>query len=171
VPGKAQLTIKDKSPDTHDQLKWKWAKGAVTGVAEFGDPAGGPTDYTLCVYDRVGGTPKVVSTLVVPHGGNCGGKPCWKANGSNGFTYGDQTLAHAGVKTIRLRAGTAGKAQVQVQAKGTNLGWAGTGSMLPFAQAPAVTVQLTNSAGKCWSVDYSAPARKNGSDLFVDRGD
>ena len=43
--------------------------------------------------------------------------------------------------------------------------------MLPLAQSPAVTVQLTNSAGKCWSADYSAPARMNRSDSFFDRGD
>jgi hypothetical protein len=171
VPGTAQLAIKDKSLDTRDQLKWKWAQGALTGVAELGDPAGGSTDYTLCVYDRVGGTPKVVSTLVVPHGGNCGGKPCWKANGSNGFTYGDKTLAHDGVKQIRLRAGRAGKAQIQLQAKGVSLGWTGTGGVLPFTQSPTATVQLTNSTGACWSADYSAPARKNRSDLFLDRGD
>jgi hypothetical protein len=170
VPGKAQLTIKSKTPDTSDQLEWKWAKGALTGIAELGDPASGTTDYRLCVFDRSGGDAHVVTSLGIPAGGTCGGKACWKATG-RGFVFGDKTLAHDGVKQLRLRAGAAGKAQIQLQAKGANLGFASTPGMLPLAQSPAVTVQLTNSAGKCWSADYSVPARMNQSDSFFDRGD
>ncbi len=168
VAGAAQLAIKNKTPDTRDQLKWKWAKGGATMAADFGDPVNGDTAYTLCLFDHAAGDPRVVKKLVVPAGGFCAGKPCWKANGA-GFVYADKTLAQVGVKQIKLRQGAAGKAQVALQAKGANLGLAG--NLLPLAQSPLVTVQLTNSAGACWSADYSAPARANRSDLFLDRGD
>ena len=168
VAGKAQLAIKNKTPDPKDQLKWKWAQGATTGVAELGNPVSGDTGYTFCVYDWSAGTPQVVSTLVVPPGGTCGGKPCWKAT-SQGFTYTDKTLAHDGVKQLKLRAGAAGKAQMTLQAKGANLGLAP--GALPLTQSPNVTAQLTNTAGSCWGADYGAPARVNRSDTFVDRGD
>jgi hypothetical protein len=165
--GKAQLAVKNRAPATKDQLKWKWAKGAATDRAELGDPVTGDTAYTLCIYDRTGGATSVVTSLVVPAGGTCGGKPCWKATRS-GFTYADQTLAHDGVKQLKLRAGVAGRAQAALQAKGSGMGFAP--GMLPLAQSPSVTVQLTNTNGACWSADYAAPAKINRTDAFVDRG-
>jgi hypothetical protein len=168
VPGKSQLAIKDKSPNKRDQLKWKWTKGAATDASELGNPLSGNTTYTLCVYDRDAGTPTVVSSLVVPPGGTCGGKPCWKVS-AGGFTYNDKTLTHDGVKQLRLRAGAAGKPQVALQAKGAGLDFAP--GWLPLAQSPSVTVQLTNDAGACWGADYTAPARANDGGAFMDRGD
>ena len=32
---------------------------------------------------------------------------------------------------------------------------------LPFAQSPAVVVQLQSSTGTCWGQSYSAPASRN----------
>jgi hypothetical protein len=168
VSGKSQLAIKDQSSSTRDQLKWKWTKGAATDPSELGDPVGGDTTYTLCVYDYDAGTPTVVSSLVVPPGGTCGGKPCWKVS-AGGFTYNDKTLSHDGVQQLRLRAATAGKTQVALQGKGTGLGFAP--GWLPLAQSPRVTVQLTTDAGACWGADYTAPARTNGGNAFMDRGD
>ena len=165
--GKTRLAIENAAPDARDQLEWKWAKGGATARADFGDPAAGTTAYTFCVYDRDAGNPGVVTSLVLPAGGDCGAKPCWKATGS-GFVYADKTLAH-GVKQLKLRAGEAGKAQIGLQAKG--VGIAAVGDALPFAQSPAVTVQLTNDVGQCWSTDFSAPARLNRNDRFDDRGD
>jgi hypothetical protein len=46
-----------------------------------------------------------------------------------------------------------------------------SGFLLPLQQSPKVTVQLTNSDGKCWTADYSAPARLNRTDGFFDKGD
>lgn len=158
VAGKSQLAMKNAAPDTRDQLKWKWAPGSATTRAELGDPVGGDTSYALCVYDTAAGTPRVVASLVVPAGGTCGGKPCWRAS-ATGFTYADKTLAHDGVKQLRLRAGVAGKAAITLHAKGPNLGLAAAG-IPPLAQDPRVIVQLTNAAGQCWSADYAAPARR-----------
>jgi hypothetical protein len=165
APGKAQLAIRDATPDARDQLQWKWA-GAATTPADFGDPVGGDADYTLCVYDRAGGGVRVAASLVVPHGGDCGGKPCWRAN-ARGFAYADKS---GGTRQMKLRSGAAGKAQITFKAKGGALGF-GAAPPLPLAQAPTVTVQLTSSAGGCWTSDFSAPARTARPDAFADRGD
>jgi hypothetical protein len=75
------------------------------------------------------------------------------------------------VKLIRLKAGAAGSARITWLAKGGNLDFASLGPFLPFDQSPKVTVQVTNSDGQCWTAEYSAPARANQRDAFVDKGD
>ena len=167
APGKTQLAIKDTAPDTKDRLKWKWAKGGAVGLGDFGDPVNGSTTYALCLWDRDAGTPELVRSIVLPPGGTCAGKPCWRGN-AKGFLFSDKALA-TGVKQLKLRAGAAGKGQVQLQAKG--VGIETIGAALPFAQSPAVTIQLVNDLGQCWSSDFSAPARVNTGDKFDDRGD
>jgi hypothetical protein len=43
---------------------------------------------------------------------------------------------------------------------------------LPFAQAPKLTVQLHDvTTPYCWGAQYSAPAGRNGTDQFKDKGD
>ena len=64
-----------------------------------------------------------------------------------------------------------GRAGITWLAKGAGLGFAGLGPVVPLDQSPKVTVQLTNSDGKCWTADYSAPARGNGGGKFIDKGD
>jgi hypothetical protein len=167
APGKTQLAIKDTAPDTKDQMKWKWAKGGAVALGDFGDPVNGTTSYTLCLWDRNAGALDLVRSIVLPAGGTCAGKPCWRGH-AKGFLFSDKTLA-TGVKQLKLRAGAAGKGQVQLQAKG--VGIETVGAALPFAQSPAVTIQLTNDLGQCWSSDFSAPARVNTGDKFDDRGD
>jgi hypothetical protein len=166
-PGASQLAIRNGSPDAQDALKWKWAKGGATALADFGDPVNGSTGYTVCLWDRDAGTPALVESLVVPPGGTCAGKPCWRGD-AKGFRFTDRTRA-TGVKQLKLRAGAAGKAHVELQAKGQRI--AAVGAALPFAQSPAVTVELRNDLGECWRSDFSAPARGNTSARFDDRGD
>jgi len=36
-------------------------------------------------------------------------------------------------------------------------------------QDPAVTVQLVNSQGKCWTANFTAPALKNETQKFRDK--
>lgn len=171
-PGRAKLQIKDQPSDRADQLKWSWRAGDVTPLAHYGDPVGGDTSYTLCVWDHDAGTPSLVTSAAVPAGGICDGKPCWKSLGAGGFKYADKTLAHDGVKLIRLKPGaTPGKAQVGVIAKGPRLGFTPARAVLPLDQSPKVTVQLSNSDGRCWTADYSAPASKNDARQFKDVGD
>jgi hypothetical protein len=108
--------------------------------------------------------------LRVPAGGTCSGAPCWSATGTSGFRYADPTLANDGVQHIRLKAGTT-KGQLMVSGKGTGLGFAELEPLLPFDQSPTVTVQMTNSDGRCWTADYSAPALSNERTGFLDSGD
>ncbi len=62
-----------------------------------------------------------------------------------------------GVEKLQLKEGSiAGKAQIQLKAKGSAL----DDPALPFSQP--VTVQLHNAeSGLCWEAVYSFPASKN----------
>ncbi len=169
-PRSSSITIKDATPDSGDQIKWSWRKGAATSVAELGDPVNGDTSYTLCLYDDSGGTPSVVTTATVAPGGTCGGKPCWSATAS-GLKYSDPTLAQQGTRTIKLMSGATGRSRISWLGKGANLGFSAVEPLLLLDQSPKMTVQLTNSDGFCWTADYSAPATANQSEKFTDKSD
>lgn len=156
VPHKSPLTMKDRTPDTKDQLKWQWSKGAATTLAELGDPT--TTDaYVLCVYDAQG----LRMNMSVPAGGTCDGRPCWKAS-STGFRYQRKDGALRGITKLVLRAGADGKAKIQAT---------GAGDFLPLPPLPSLDaplqVQIRNrTSGLCWSASYPAPLEKQtASDL------
>ncbi len=157
--GKAQFQLADKSPDSKDRLQWKWLKGTLTTVADFGMPLTS-TDYALCVYDA--GT--LVAKMKIPAGGTCAGKPCWKAK-PTGFAYKDKDLTPDGIAQVILKAGATGKAKIQVKGSRDNLPIPATPFNLPLR------VQLKNANGICWEADYSAPALKNIAGLFKDKAD
>jgi hypothetical protein len=91
----------------------------------------------------------------VPAGGTCDGKPCWKET-STGFTYNSKTSAN-GIQSMGLKAGAAGKANLKVKGKGTNLAM----PTMPLAQDTTVTVQLLGpTGGICWDANFSAPAER-----------
>lgn len=161
VSGKAQLRILDRSPDTGDQLSWRWLTGSLTTVTEFGDPRA-TTSYQLCVYDQGG---KVLGASI-PAGGVCRGRFCWATIGSTGFKYNNKDATPAGVTQLSLQQGVDGKAKIKLKAKGDPLE---TPILLDLEQP--VRVQLTNTAGKCWEAVYSAPAQRQTQDQFKDRGD
>jgi cysteine-rich repeat protein len=157
--GKAQIQIVNKSPDLKDRLQWKWLKGSLTTMADFGNPLG-TTDYVLCVYD--GGALKARAR--VPAGGTCAGKPCWQSK-PTGFTYKDKALDPDGVQQLTLKAGSTGKAKIQLK---------GTKDNLPQTALPLgspVVVQLKNSDGVCWEATYGAPATKNAGGVYKDKAD
>jgi len=141
-PGAARLTIKDRTPDTVDQVRWKW-KGAATAVADFGTPTL-TTDYALCLYQ--GTTLKLAARA--PAGGTCGTNPCWKALGTKGYVYKNSALTPDGLLKGTLKAGDTGKASVTVKGKGTNL----PDGVLPLAVPVTVQVQGTN--GSCWTARF-----------------
>jgi hypothetical protein len=161
---KAQLKMKDASNDEKDQLQWKWASGAATTLAEFGTPTvTSTTGYTLCLYN---GT-TLISSSIIPAGGDCNGKPCWKANGK-GFQYKNNAATPEGVTQIKLKSGAAGKAQIQVKAKGANIEMPTLGATL----TGPVTVQLSQSSSTvCWQAVYGPPFSKNDGVLFNDKAD
>jgi hypothetical protein len=116
--GKSSILMKNKADDTKDQLKWKWKKGVATDAADFLSPDTGTATMRLCVYDSGG----KLAELDLPAGGTvptCDGKPCWKVNGSGTtFKYKNKPGSPSGITGAKLKAGAAGKAQVQVAVKG-----------------------------------------------------
>lgn len=163
LPGKTLWDVTDKADSSKDKVKWKWLKGDATVLADFGDPFTS-TEYTLCVYDESGSTPSLTTSINLPPNG------AWKAN-SKGFKYVDKTLVFDGIKKIGLQSGEAGKAKVDVQAKGLNI----NPPLAPFDgtsfydQDGKVTVQLINNVGQCWSGELPAPALRNDVDRFKDK--
>ncbi len=161
--GKSQLQLKKKG-DVKDQAQWKWGSGAITPKADFGTPATvSTTDYQFCIYANGA----LVSRAFVPSGGTCAGKPCWKEN-SKGFQYKDKDATSDGVTQLKLKEGlVAGKAQIQLKAKGSNIDM----PTLPLGQ-PALTqvlVQIRNSNGVCWESTHTAPAAKNDTVQYKDK--
>jgi acyl-homoserine lactone acylase PvdQ len=157
-PGGSQLQIRNVVDDAKDRLQWKWGKGAATAKSELGNPLA-DTDYRLCIYD---GEDTLLSHASAPAGGSCNAKspkPCWRENAS-GYRYVDRDLTPAGVQQLVLKAGAAGKAKIQLKARGPALAT----PALPISHLP-VKVQLTNSDGTCWDATY-ATTLKNQTDQF-----
>jgi hypothetical protein len=163
APLQAKLQIKDKTPDTADQVVFKWNKGAATSVSDFGSP---PTtdSYALCIFN-----PNLVMQLDAHDGGIdpvCGNSQCWKTLSIKGFAYKDSDRTPNGVDKVVLKAGLAGKAKVQLKGKGPNL------PALPLPLALPATVQLQSENGQCWEGTFSALGQQiNDSLQFKGKGD
>jgi hypothetical protein len=160
------LTFRDRSPDTKDQVVWKWSKGAETVVGDLGDPIAGTTGYTLCIYDGdgVGGWRRALRASAPP-GGLCHAKPCWRPLGPGGLRYDDRDLTPNGIRSLKIKIGPTGKANIGLKGKGDRLGL----PSLPLLQAPTVTVQLRNDEGLCWESVLAPPARRNDTGQFRDK--
>jgi hypothetical protein len=142
-------------------LTWRWSGGSITS-ADFGDPVGGGTSYTLCVYERSGGVPGLLLRADAPAGGLCGKRPCWSAN-STGVKYKDRDLTPSGILQLAGKTGS-GSAALLLKARGASL----APLDLPLAQDPSVTVQLQQSGGVCWEATCGAPASRNDGSQFKD---
>ncbi len=161
IPRKGSIQLSNKSVDGKDAIKWKWSKGARTTLAEFGSPTTS-TSYQVCIYDRTG----LRFEITHPAGGTCAGKPCWKANGTNGFSYKDKELTPDGGLSLKLKQGAIGKAQIQFQGRGGALAMP---SLTTIVQP--LIVQIQNSDGLCWEATYSGPATKQTAEQFKDVAD
>jgi len=151
--GKAQFQMKNNlSDDTKDLLKFKWGKGAETLLAALGDPTAS-TQYHVCTY-----APGLVLEATIP-----ADAVKWKVTGTKGFSYADKTGAAGGITKLKLKAGAADKASVQVLGKGSDLDDPG----MPLTQP--VTVQVQNSIGECWEHAFTAPEKSNTSEKFFDK--
>ncbi len=145
-PLKAKLLIRDRLPDSRDQLIWRWLKGEATNIPDFGDPLA--TDaYTLCVYDRSGPTTTLAFGAVAPPGELCGSKPCWKSKNGR-LTYRDKERTPDGIDRIVPRANVDGKAKITIKGRGENLS-------LPSLPLPLpALVQLQVGNGECWEAEF-----------------
>jgi hypothetical protein len=120
------------------------------------------TRYALCLYDESGDTPVLVSSAQVAAQGTCGRRACWRASGTQSFTYYDSRAASDGVLRISLKRGARGDAKIVVRAKGEALAL----PALPFTPYVALRTQLLNSDGECWEAGYTAPAARNTATEF-----
>lgn len=133
-------------------------------LADYGDALSDDTRYEVCVYDGSGGP---LLDAAIAGGGSCSGKPCWKAAGTTGLKYGNKTgVGSHGITALQLKAGIAGKSQVQVKGKGSLLAPPNPSLVLP------VTVQLLVDDGntvKCWQSTFTS-ATKNDGEQFKAKG-
>ncbi len=159
--GSGLVTLKDRSPDSSDQLLWKWRKGAATSPADVGDPLTS-THFDLCLYD---GTPALVASALVPAGGSCNGRPCWKAV-ATGFVYARKDALPNGITKLDVRSGADGSARITLNGKGDPLAL----PPLPIVAFPFM-VELHGSTGACWSASYSSSVQRNDTELFKARSD
>jgi len=165
LAGRSKLALRDVTNDGKDKLKWLWRKGDVVAGSELGDPLAG-TQYTLCVYDDDGSAPSLVSSL------HLGTAPALWRQTSRGFKYKDKLLASDGVRSFRVYEGAPGRSTAKLSAKGVGVPLPASPPGLPdayFQQNDRVIVQLVNSVGTCWSVDYVADGSpRNEPTRFVD---
>lgn len=129
------------------RFRWQWQRGAATTLEDFGDPMTSD-GFALCVYDRSAATPALLSRAVIPAGGLCRGRPCWKP-GRSGFAYRDRDASADAITSLVLRSGADGRASIQLS---------GNGPALALEQVPValpVTVQLHAAGGTCWEGTFS----------------
>jgi hypothetical protein len=156
VPLKSKLLLVDAADDAHDQLRWKFVKGAATDAAAFGDPTT-DEDYVLCMYDASDPGGALLLENRISAGGTCGTKPCWKALGdppaSKGYRYKNKDRTPHGIQKMVLKPGVDGKSKVVIKGGQDHVFEGGPGApALPLALP--VTVQLQNASGECWQATY-----------------
>jgi hypothetical protein len=162
LPAKSILLLKDKMPDSGDQVIFKWNKGEATQTTDFGNPLT-TDDYALCVFGPGG---NLLLESDAPAGGVCGTKPCWKALGIKGFGYKDPLHTPTGADKVLLKAGLAGKAKAQFKAKGDNIPSFSLSLPLP------ATAQIQSENGQCWAATFSATGvSKNDATQFKGKSD
>jgi uncharacterized delta-60 repeat protein len=164
VAGGAKLKIKETVPAAKSQLNWQWKKGSATSLADLGDPTTTDT-YAICLYDESSGS-SLIGGAVVPPGGICGSKPCWKPLGATGFAYADHDRTRFGIGTIKLHTGMSGAAKITLKGQGTTLPRPALPLGLPSR------VQLIRVNGPCWDATFSrAGLKTNTAGAFQGKSD
>ena len=142
------ITIKDKSNDKADQVKWLWNKGELTQSSDFGDFAN-TASQALCVYDPTG---LIFEGRTIP--GSCDDRECWTVKPS-GLKYKDKFRSPEGMSNISVKDGLDTKAKLKVKAKGI---------LAAVPTLPAVLrleVQMQTSDGECWTSTHSTALRND----------
>jgi hypothetical protein len=153
IARKAVVLIKNDDDDTRDRLKWKWQRGHALDYAEFGDPAT-TTSYSLCIYDRSGGSSSVAAVLTVDP------SAAWQGREPKYWKYRDATASADGVQKLDLRPGGEGKSKASVTAKGASLPTPAPVGTEFFAVDPEVVIQIHSSTGMCLTSEFTS-ALKN----------
>ena len=164
VAGKAAVQIINRLNPETNRLQWKYTPGATTPKADFGTPLT-TTSYQFCIWEEIGGDPRLSASYTIPAGGTCGSKPCWKES-SSGFKFSDKSHTSTGIAGLQLKQGLApGKSKIILSGKGANL----PVPVMPLIQSPNVVMQLIAANGVCWETRYGMPAFRNQPDQFRDK--
>ena len=164
----SRLKLFNNVADVRDKLDWEWRAGERTEGVEFDDPAdaAGGSDYALCMFDDVAGSPSVLLAAKVAAGIG------WKrlgAGGYRGFLWkGPGDATSGGLTMLQLRPGVAGKASLRVQGKGETL------AMPTLPLGGTTTLQLQASGGACWQAtfaDSTCTTTRNDAGMFYGTGD
>jgi cysteine-rich repeat protein len=131
-----------------NQVQFKWGKGPVVPLTDFGDPPGGEL-LQLCVYDQTAPT-----TYALDLGGSpsASGGGAWTGSPS-GWKFKSTTGVPDGIRSVTLKAGTIplrGKVQVKAMSSPSF-------GPLPLQGAPSVIAQFKTSLGMCWGATFSTP--------------
>lgn len=160
---KAKLQIKDssKGPDK-DQIKWKWGKGQAFDQSLLGDPTV-DAEYSLCIYDTTQSAVRLAGSIALGPSA-----VLWRDKSPKGAKYKDKAGAQQGVIKAFLKPGADTKTKAQLKARGGNTPTPATLDATTFFDVdPNMTVQLINSAGGCWTVDFVPGAvSKNDDEQF-----
>lgn len=164
--GASQLKIKLKASNpSKSRLKFSYKRGDATQITEFSDPVNGSADYRLCIWDDSANPQPRVEAAVLP-GGTCASKPCWKAIGSTGFRFKDNSGTPDGIQQVKLKGdGTAGRTRVQVKATGANF----SAPSLPLTTTVTAQFVVDDGSVSCWEVPF-AVASKNDAKQFKATG-
>jgi hypothetical protein len=159
----AQMQVSEKTPGKEKlKLQWKKIVGATT-PASFGDPIGGSTRVSICLYDDA---KALVQGYAVDRAGDtCSGKPCWAAKGAKGLAYKDKLAASDGITAVSFKSGASKKGQAS--ASGANNAGKGqtalpTGVFAALTANATPTIQLQTSDGFCVGATMTETTKNEG---------
>ncbi len=161
--GSASFSLRDKTSDKGDRLKWVLRKGDAFSQADLGSPEQ-TTTYVACLYDYIGGSPTLALSLRIDPGID------WHNRDPKGYRYKDHAGAEDGVRSLNIDTGAFRRSRVRLKARGVQLPMPGPAEATRFFHDdPQLTVQLTAvDAGTCWSTTFT-DARRNTADRFKTR--
>ena len=160
---RSRLLLRQKANVNRNKMLYKWVKGEEVLLSDLGDPLS-DEHYTMCVYGSSAGVFSKIDEAIIPPGGTCGNKPCWKSV-KRGFKYRNRDASIGGVKVMIFKSGDEGRSKIVLRGKGSNLNL-----LPPLPQDPEVVVQIKNQVGTCWETRFSTNTA-NDAETFNAKGD
>ena len=156
--GRGVLVIKDSVNDDRDKIVWKWLKGS-TAASAFGDPSSAD-GFELCLWEE----DTLIGSAGVAAGGQCDGRPCWRALGPmiapTGYKFKAKSSNADGVFQVLMKSGS-GRGKILWKGRGSKLSLPGSASAAQYVDGAALTVQaLRDDRGACWESEFDAGAFK-----------
>ncbi len=159
--GKGKLFIKDSDIPGGSSVKWQWKSGKVEITPELlGDPLT-DTDYALCIYDRYAGGATLVGRYRIPRT-----SAGW-VDKETRVVFSNKVLLPDGIYKLGAKAAPAGKSSASLKAGGYSIDVPPqAGSNFYFFHQPSLVAQLRNSAGACWTTEFTeADFRRNANGI------